>query len=229
LKLLDYTICGYLVVPVVIYLFLDFFYRLNSASIYEYLERRFNYPTRVLASGIFIAARLAWMATIVAACSVALKVLAGLDPTVCIMATAGFTTAYTLVGGRKAIIWTDVIQFFLFTLGLVAALVVIGQQDALSSLQKIIVSDKNLRRWDFSFDPTTRLTFWMSITAGLVAGLANMTDQVSMQRYLSAKSLREARKASTGSTSSTWPDGGSGSSIPSSRSATRRSTGRARA
>ena len=177
MKLLGYTICGYLVVPVVIYLFLDFFYRLNSASIYEYLERRFNYPTRILASGIFIAARLAWMATIVAACSVALKVLTGLDPTVCIIATAGFAAAYTLVGGMKAIIWTDVIQFFLFTLGLVAALVVIGQQDSLSSLQKIIVSDKKLRLWDFSFDPTTRLTFWMSITAGLIAGLVNMTDQ----------------------------------------------------
>jgi len=64
LKLLIYTVCGFLVVPIVIYLFLDFFYRLNSASIYEYLERRFNYPTRVLASAIFIAARLAWMATI---------------------------------------------------------------------------------------------------------------------------------------------------------------------
>ena len=195
LKLLIYTVCGFLVVPIVIYLFLDFFYRLNSVSIYEYLERRFNYPTRVLASAIFIAARLAWMATIVAACSVTLEVLTGLNPTMCILVTAGFATAYTLVGGMKAIIWTDVIQFFLFTLGLIAALVVIGQQDSLSSLQEIIVNDKKLRLWDFSFDPTTRLTFWMSITAGLVAGLANMTDQVSMQRYLSAKSLREARKA----------------------------------
>ena len=87
LKYLVYSICGFLSVPIVIYLFLNFFYRLQITSIYEYLERRFNYPTRLLASLIFVLVRLAWMATIVVAVSVAIEELTGLSPSICIILT----------------------------------------------------------------------------------------------------------------------------------------------
>ena len=55
-----FTLCGYLSVPIVIVLFLNFFYRLQITSIYEYLELRFNYRVRLLAGVIFIASRPAW-------------------------------------------------------------------------------------------------------------------------------------------------------------------------
>ena len=99
LGLMLYNICGFVAVPIVIHLFLNFFYRLKIISIYEYLERRFNYPTRLLASGIFIATRLAWMATIVTAISIAMETLTGLEPVACIVATTVIATIYTLVGG----------------------------------------------------------------------------------------------------------------------------------
>ena len=51
---LFYSLCGYLSVPIAIVLFLNFFYRLQITSIYEYLEKRFNNATRTLASLIFI-------------------------------------------------------------------------------------------------------------------------------------------------------------------------------
>lgn len=192
---LVYSICGFLSVPVVIYLFLNFFYRLQITSIYEYLERRFNYPTRLLASLIFVLVRLAWMATIVVAVSVAIEELTGLSPSICIILTTALASAYTLVGGMKAIIWTDVLQFFLFMVGLVGAILVIAWKDPLPGLLDIIVRDEKLQMFDFSLDPTVRLTVWTSIIAGVVAGIANMTDQVSMQRYLSCRSVREARRA----------------------------------
>ena len=190
-----FNISGYLVIPLVIYLYLNFFFRLRIVSIYEYLERRFNYATRCLASFIFILDRLCWMATIVSAVSIAIETLTGLEPWKCIVATAAVATLYTTVGGMKAIIWTDVVQFLLFAAGLVGALVLIGRMDSPAELVTIAFEAGKLQIWDFQFDPTVRLTFWIGITAGMVAGLANMTDQVSMQRYLSARSLREARKA----------------------------------
>jgi len=195
LKYLLFSICGFLCVPLAIYLFLDFFYRLQLTSIYEYLERRFNYPTRLLASVVFVVSRLAWMATIVVAVSLAIEELTGIEPAVSIILTTAIATAYTLVGGMKAIIWTDVLQFFLFTLGLAAAVALIFWKDPASELLAVIVRDDKLRMFDFSLDPTTRITVWMALTAGAVNGVANLTDQVSMQRYLSCASLRDARRA----------------------------------
>ena len=195
LKYLLVSICGFLSVPLVIYFFLNFFYRLQVTSIYEYLERRFNYPTRFLASVVFITARLAWMATIVVAVSLAIEELTGLEPMICIVLTTAIATAYTLVGGMKAIIWTDVLQFFLFTLGLVGAIGLVLWKDPLSELVEVIVRDDKLRMFDFSLDPTARLTVWIALTTGAVGGIANLTDQVSMQRYLSCRSLREAQWA----------------------------------
>ena len=195
LGLMLYNICGFLAVPIVIHLFLNFFYRLKIISIYEYLERRFNYPTRLLASGIFIAMRLAWMATIVTAISIAMETLTGLEPVVCIVATTVIATIYTLVGGMKTIIWTDVIQFVLFITGLVASIVLIVWKDTAGNLIQEVVNADKLRIFHFSLDPTTRITVWLCVTAGVVSGVANLTDQVSMQRYLSCKSLKEAQKA----------------------------------
>jgi sodium-coupled monocarboxylate transporter 8/12 len=194
LQYLLFSICGFLCVPLAIYFFLDFFYRLQVTSIYEYLERRFNFPTRLLASAVFIS-RLSWMATIVVAVSLAIEELTGIQPAVSIILTTAVATAYTLVGGMKAIIWTDVLQFFLFTLGLAAAVALIFWKDPASELLAVMVRDDKLKMFDFSLDPTTRITVWMALTAGTVNGVANLTDQVSMQRYLSCGSLREARRA----------------------------------
>ena len=190
-----FSLCGFLSVPIVIAFFLNFFYRLQITSIYEYLELRFNYPVRLLASLIFIAARLAWMATIVTAISVAMQKLTGMEPTHCILATTVIATSYTLVGGMKAIIWTDVIQFFLFTIGLVGSVMIVVWKDGAGPLIDEVVAADKLKMVDFSLDPTVRITVWACILAGIVNGIANLTDQVSMQRYLSTSSLREAQKA----------------------------------
>ena len=192
---LFFTICGFLSVPLVIHLFLNFFYTLEITSIYAYLERRFNFPTRLLASAIFVAARVAWMGTIVTAVSVVMETLTGLDPSICIIVTTVVATGYTLVGGMKAIIWTDVIQFFLFTLGLAGAIGLILWNDGVSAVVSEVVAAEKLSMFDFSFDLTARMTVWTSISAGVIVGMANLTDQVSMQRYLSTRTLRDAQKA----------------------------------
>ena len=74
------------------------------------------------------------MGTIVTAVSVVMETLTGLDPSICIIVTTVVATGYTLVGGMKAIIWTDVIQFFLFTLGLAGAIGLILWNDGVSAV-----------------------------------------------------------------------------------------------
>ena len=195
LKYVPFTICGVLVVPLAIFLFLNFFYGLGVVSIYEYLEKRFNYSTRLLAAIFFLLSRLCWMATIVSAVSIAVETLTGLDAWKSIVLTTFVATGYTLVGGMRAIVWTDVIQFVLYAAGLIGALLLVGQTDPADQLYQVMVRDQKLQMLDFSLDPTVRMTVWIALGAGAVSGLANMTDQVSMQRYLSCKSLREAQLA----------------------------------
>ena len=195
LRQIFYYVAGYMSIPLVIYLFVNFFYRLGLVSTYEYLELRFNTATRVLASTFFVLMRLAWMATMVSATSLVVFKLTGLAAWQCIILTSFLTITYTLLGGMKAIIWTDVLQFGLFVGGLVGVFVVIGLADPPGELLDVIVRDNKHRVFDFSFDPTIRITTWAAILGGVVAALANVTDQISMQRYLSAKSLKEAQKA----------------------------------
>jgi len=195
LRYMVVSLAGLAAIPLAIYLFIDFFYRLKVISIYEYLERRFNYPTRALGSIFFILIRVAWMATIVSATSIAVNRLTGMPRWQCIVLTAAVSTLYTLLGGMKAIVWTDVIQFILFTGGLVGALIVIGLHDSPKEMVEVLVRDDKLKILDFRLDPTIRITTYAAIMGGIVGGLANVTDQVSMQRYLSSKSLRQAHKA----------------------------------
>lgn len=194
-QFLFYILVGYLSVPIVIRCYLDFFYRLELTSIHEYLELRFDLRVRLLASGLFILARLAWMATVTIAVSIAVKQLIGVPTSVCIVGTSVVAAAYTLIGGMRAIIWTDVLQFGLFVAGMMGAIWVLVSRDSFGALYEIAVADEKLTMMRWSWDPTVRLSVPIAMAAGVIAGMANLTDQVSMQRYLSTRSLREARRA----------------------------------
>ena len=186
---------GFLAAPLAIYLFIDFFYRLKIISTYEYLERRFNAPTRVLTSAFFILLRITWMSTIVSATAMVMNKLTGLKVEHCIILFAATTTLYTLLGGMKAIIWTDILQFCLFMSGVIGVWILIGRENSIGELVEVVVRDNKHRMFDWQWDPTVRITTWAAIFSGIVTGLGSVNDQVSMQRYLSAKSLREAHKA----------------------------------
>ncbi|MEM6689725.1 MAG: sodium/solute symporter [Planctomycetota bacterium] len=195
LQFLVYIILGYASVPIVIRCFLDFFYRLELTSIHGYLERRFDLRTRVFASCLFILARLAWMATVLIAVAVAIEQLIGLSEQTSILVVSILALAYTLLGGMRAIIWTDVLQFFLFLFGMIGAIWVLVHQDSWQRLYEIAQADQKLTLVNFSVRPTDRINIWICIFAGGIAGMANLTDQVSMQRYLSTRTLADARRA----------------------------------
>ncbi len=97
--------------PIVIKVFVPFYSRLNLYTAYEYLERRFSLPVRVLTSVLFQVLRGAHVAIVIYAPSLVINLVTGLPVWQCILFIGGFTTFYTTLGGMKAVIWTDVIQF----------------------------------------------------------------------------------------------------------------------
>ena len=184
-------------------IFIPFFHDMQLSSAYEYLEKRFDGQVRMLASGLFIIWRLLWGATVL---YVPCKVLSGITgiPTSYLILIAGFAaTLYTLLGGMQAVMWTDVLQFFVLIGGLLLSLglaihrlpdgwhgILLNARSA-GILKPFVPFDPGI----FSFDPRIRITLWSCWIGTFVTFLTRYgTDQVILQRYFTARSLRHARR-----------------------------------
>jgi sodium-coupled monocarboxylate transporter 8/12 len=183
--------------PITTIVFLPFFYRSRFFTAYQYLEERFSVPVRLLGSALFIGRVLIWLALAVYAPSLALEQVTGLPLWFSILCTGVLTTIYTTLGGMKAVIWTDVMQFFVLIGGQLLILF-IAVAKIPGGFGGVFEIGQARGRFDidFSFSLTTRMTFWGAMIGGAVIGLVQMaTDQVSVQRYLTATSIQEARRS----------------------------------
>ncbi|HYC70373.1 MAG TPA: sodium/solute symporter [Opitutaceae bacterium] len=101
------------------------FYRNTvGMSAYEYLGARFGLGGRLYASGCFIADRLFDVGVTILTTAVPVSVLTGWELPSVILALAVFTTAYTVVGGMETVVWTSVVQGFVF---IAAAFIIAGR------------------------------------------------------------------------------------------------------
>jgi len=191
---------------VVMYVFMPFYHRLQVYTAYEYLEKRFNVTVRALASGIFVVWRILWMGTAVYVPSLVLHTITGFPLVPMILCVGVVATLYTVVGGMKAVIWTDVAQFFILSGGSVLALwVVSSHTSGLSGIWSLAEQGGRTRILDWSLDPTIRVTTWSALIGSLVANLAVYgADQVSVQRYMAARSLKAMQKSFVLNTVGGW-------------------------
>jgi SSS family transporter len=190
--------CIPLVAPIVIGLFLPFFYKLNLYTAYEYLEIRFSVPVRTVASLFFIFWRMGWMALVIFAPSLAISTFFNIDWRYCALLVGVAATAYTVLGGMTAVMWTDVIQFFVLYGGafLVMIVAILRTDGGTGYLWQAALENGKLTTIDFKWDPTQRISTWAIILGGTVGMLAAYaTDQVAIQRYLTTKSYEESRRS----------------------------------
>ena len=104
-------------------LFVPFLAQHKVFTVYEYLERRFNVQVRTVASALFLLTRGSHIAVALYAAALVLVQVMSLPIWVGLLILGGLTTLYTVFGGMKAVLWTDVIQFFVLIGGLIAVLV----------------------------------------------------------------------------------------------------------
>ena len=109
--------------PLVILLFFPIYRRLEITSVYQYIDRRFGRPARYATSVFAILQLLCWMGIALYAPALALSTVTGMDLLGSILVMGAVATAYTVLGGLAAVIWTDVIQFLVLGSG---ALLVTG-------------------------------------------------------------------------------------------------------
>lgn len=177
-----------------------FFYRARVYTAYEYLERRFDAPTRSLASFLFLMSRGLSCGVIIAAPAVILSIVLGWNFTLTILAIGAPTVLYTMFGGVQAVTWTDVKQMVVIVAGLVAAVAVLvlglPDQVSLGDSLRLAGAAGRLDALDFTFDLNQTYTFWSGTIGGLFLMLSYFgCDQSQVQRYLTAKSVDEGRES----------------------------------
>ena len=175
-----------------------FFHNARVFTAYEYLERRFDAKTRSLTALLFLISRAMACGAVISAPAVVLSVIMDVSVTTTCLLMGLPTAVYTIFGGVQAVTWTDVKQMFLIVFGLLAAFAalvwslpadvgVIGALDIAGSIG-------HMRTFDFEFDLSNRYTFWSGTIAALFLFLSYFgTDQSQVQRYLTARSVDEAR------------------------------------
>jgi SSS family transporter len=187
----------FIATPITTIWMLPKFYQSRFYTAYEFLEERFALPVRLLASGLFIFRVSLWLAAATYAPALALEKVTGIPLWITILATGTLTTLYTALGGMRAVIWTDVIQLIvLFGGQLTIALVAMDKiPGGLGGVWETAVNDGRLEV-SLSFDLSERINLGSLLIAAAFLHLVQMsTDQVSVQRYLTAGSLKEARRS----------------------------------
>jgi solute:Na+ symporter, SSS family len=177
-----------------------FFTRAKVYTAYEYLERRFDTRVRSLASFIFLMGRAFSLGVTLAAPAVVMSTILGWQLPITIMVICVPMILYTTIGGVQAVAWTDVKQMFVVVAGMSATIVVllygIFDHVGFGQVLNLAGATGRLQAVDFKFDPREQYTFWSGIIGGLFLMLAYFgCDQSQVQRYLTAKSVDEARQS----------------------------------
>jgi sodium-coupled monocarboxylate transporter 8/12 len=180
---------------VIIYVYLPVFYKLQITSTYEYLERRFDSTNRVFASFLFTLGLFLYLPIIIYLPALALSAATGLNihyitPVVC-----GVCIFYTTLGGLKAVVWTDTLQFTITT-GALFTVTVIGIRSAggVGAIWNKALEGDRLDIFDFDPDPTRRDTFWIVLVGTSVFWLSMAgIHQSCVQKYLSVPTFNQSR------------------------------------
>jgi SSS family solute:Na+ symporter len=178
--------------------FVPFYRQSGEISAYTHLEHRFGPWARTYAMLCFVLTQLARMGSIFFGIALTLEALTGIDMRT-IMITSGICIIlYTMLGGMEAVIWTEVAQGIIKTIGamVVLAIVMMEMENGFSDIIAIGSADKKFSLGSFSITDFTTSTFWVVFLYGFFINLNNFgIDQNYVQRYHTAKNQNEAARS----------------------------------
>src|SRR5215469_15473977 len=201
-------VLGYLVGRGVICLVLiPQYFRGELVTAYQLIERRFGEKLRTLTAGLFLITRAAAEGVRVFAVAIVVGIalsnlLAGMTDfwrdVAAIAIVSLLTLIYTFEGGMTAVIWTDVVQLFVYVGGTLVGLFTILHlvPGGWSTVNMIAGNAGKFRIFDFSWNFRTTYTFWSGVIGGTFLTMATHgTDQLIVQRLLTARSERQSKIA----------------------------------
>lgn len=176
--------------------------RLRVLSIYEYLERRFHPAVRSIGAILFIVYTVFWLSTALVAASKGFESVSGFDGRLCLLVIGLLGAFYTVLGGMRAVIWTDVVQYVVFVGGyLMIAIVLLSTFDPMEiwTLASNQISERtghpHTKLISHEWSMAVEGTIWVLLSGSLVRALAFGTNQITVQRLHATRDRRTMFKA----------------------------------
>ena len=175
--------------------FVPFYRNQQSVSAYSFLEQRFGRWARVYASSFYLLTQVARMGSILYLLALPMNELLGWNIETIIVVTTLAIVAYSMVGGIKAVIWTEAIQGIILIGGALLCLFLLLFKMPGGPMQTFQIAWEDNKFSLGSFGPSlSESTFWVCMIYGIFTNLQNYgIDQNYVQRYHTAKSMKEAK------------------------------------
>jgi solute:Na+ symporter, SSS family len=204
------VVMGYLIGRVIIsFVLLPQYFRGELYTAYQLIERRFGPELRTITAGLFLLTRAAAEGVRVYAVSIVVSIALGTGEVTSIAIITLLTLIYTFEGGLAAVIWTDVVQTFIYVGGTLVGLVTILHlvPGGWGSVRSIAAGMHKFQVFDLHFyDPAIsahwpHFNFEKPYTLCAIIGGAffltasHGTDQLIVQRLLAARNQRQSALA----------------------------------
>jgi solute:Na+ symporter, SSS family len=186
----------------VIFFLLPKYFEGKLMSAYEVLGARFGSTTKRAASVLFLVTRNLGDGLRLFLAAMVLEKLVGWPLAWSAVTMGGITVLYTYFGGMRSVVWNDCVQFVIYIVGAIAAVFVIVSYlpDGWASFFEYAIKNSKFTMFDWRFSLTDPNTLWAGLIGGATLSLGSHgTDQMMVQRYLSARSQRDASMAISGS------------------------------
>lgn len=180
--------------------FIPLYRSIGSPSAYTYLEQRFGSWARVYVASFWMLTQVMRVATILYLLALPMYVLLGWDMKIIILITGISVLIYSVMGGIKAVAWTDAIQAIILITGAVVTIGIIffSLPGGISQFLDVAAKHEKFSLGSFG-SSLTESTFWVVFIYGLFINLQNYgIDQNFVQRYMSARNDREAISSALG-------------------------------
>lgn len=187
----------------IFYLFIRFFFRSRVFTPFTYLEERFDRRVRALGSVFYVLIRLFYLALVLFSSAVVLKGVADWPLAQSILIIGVIGLIYVYLGGAKALIWADFVQFGILILGLafIIGTAVSRVDGGVSGVIRYALDHgrgfEAMQQPSFyAFDAFVRLNLWLILFVTVSDRMFYASsDQLAVQRLLSTSSYRAAERS----------------------------------
>lgn len=191
-----FGVAAFLAIPVINYVMIPFFHKLQITSAYEYFGIRFGRNVQRLASILFTIQMILYLALVLYAPALALSQVTGLHTLLVVTAMYFVVIFYTTIGGMKAVVWTDTFQVVVLYVAMFAVLIK-GTVD-IGGFGVVWETNAQHGRSDlfkWNADPTERYSVWSTLVGAAVLHTAVYgANQLQVQRYLTVRTVAQARQ-----------------------------------
>ncbi|XP_069698871.1 sodium-coupled monocarboxylate transporter 1-like [Periplaneta americana] len=178
------------------YCYLPVFYGLQLTSTYEYLELRFNKSVRIMASVLSTIFVLLTLPIVVYVPALSFSQVSGLSMYLVTPVITVICIIYTMLGGLKAVVWTDVLQGVLMLVSSFAVIILgLNHVGGFAKVWDISGKGGRLRLFDMNPSPFARMTFWGTTIGNTLGWMWMIVNQAMVQKYLSLPTYSKARNS----------------------------------